>query len=204
MSVLPFQFFDSYTRTVFEVGEEFTLGGDCPDRDPSLIPPFDQAAQGAIWQDDPLLVPRPTLHEILLSNVLPDKANAQFACQIVEIAIGNGYEGRDAPPPLGPAHDPTMPIQADFTNAAPSIGFMEGTSLKLVASGGNIADWRWIILYKSSANNATHQKDAALVGFWDQGETIIITDGQTHQFKFNGADVDAVGDILKVTLTPDT
>jgi len=146
----------------------------------------------------------------MLSNVLPDKANARFGCEITEIAIGNGYVGRNTlreppviPGPAGEDHTPAISCEVAFTNAAPSIGFMEGTSVKLTASGGNIADWRWIILYISSFDNPTHQKDGPLVGFWDHGSPVILTDGQTHEFRFDGALVGAVGNILKVTASPD-
>lgn len=181
----------------------------CPDRFPSLIPPEDMRSDGAQWQQTiGVSAPLSSIHEIMLSNTLPDKALDQFICQIEEIAIGNGYQGTQHPiVPFdqgGPLlAQPTLSINSAFTNVDPAIGFMEGISLRLTASGGNIADWRYIILYVATQPNPTHVHDAPLVGFWDQGEPVTITDGQTHAFKFDLAELDNVGDILKVTRIQD-
>ncbi len=244
MSILQFQFFDSYSRMLVNGGEVFSTGppgcsnplpgrpeelchdgqGDdahpigleiCPDRHFSLIPPQQMRSDGAQWQQTAFGASPPapiasdtSVHEIMLSNTLPDKALDQFACQIEEIAFGNGYQGSQHPiTPAGfggpTGFFPTLPVNNDFTNAAPAVGFMEGTSLRLTASGGNIADWRYIILYINSQPNPTHVHDGPLVGFWDHGVPVTITDGQTHAFKFDLAPLDAVGNILKVTRIQD-
>ena len=220
MSILPFQFFDSYTRALFNHGENTPTGPpgcpqlgfdcnvgtfpNCPDRDPSIVPPNQMRHLPGVW-DGGLLGGIEAFHEIMLTNVLPRKTQDQFVCQLEEIAIGNGYIGNQHPLSNPPPLDyQSMPINENFTNAAPSIGIMEGISFKLTASGGNIADWRWIILYLSSQHNPTHRNDSPLVGFWDQGNVVTLTDGQTHEFRFNGADVEDVGNILKMTATPDT
>ena len=152
--------------------------------------------------------PLSNIHEILLSARSPDKVLDQFVCQVEEIEFGNGYQGSQHPivrfDQGGPLlANPSLSIESDFTNADPALGFMEGTSLRLTASGGNIADWRYIILYIATQNNPTHVHDSPLVGFWDVGEVVTITDGQTHAFKFNLADLDDVGNILKITRTED-
>ncbi len=237
MALLQFQFFDSYSREVVQGGEVYSTGAPgcanpdpgrperlcndgtgagieegleiCPDRHFSLIPPQDMRSNGAQWQEViGASASLSSIHEILLSNTLPDKALDQFVCQIEEIAFGNGYQGSQHPitPPGfgGPLlAQPSLPVRNNFTNVDPAIGFMEGTSIRLTASGGNIADWRYIILYLATQNNPTHVHDSPLVGFWDHGEVVTITDGQTHAFKFDLAPLDAVGDILKVTRTQD-
>lgn len=181
----------------------------CPDRHFSLIPPQDMRSQGGQWQEViGANAALSSIHEIMLSNTLPDKALGQFVCQIEEIAFGNGYQGSQHPiTPVGFGGpllaQPSLPVLNNFTNVDPAIGFMEGTSIRLTASGGNIADWRYIILYLATQNNPTHVHDSPLVGFWDQGEVVTITDGQTHAFKFDEALLDSVGNILKVTRTQD-
>ncbi len=181
----------------------------CPDRFSSLIPPNQMRSNGAQWQEDiGASAVLSSICEILLSNTLPDKALDQFVCQIEEIAFGNGYQGSQHPiTPFdqgGPLlAQPTLPVLNNFTNVDPAIAFMEGTSIRLTASGGNIADWRYIILYVATQPNPTHVHDSPLIGFWDQGEVVTITDGQTHAFKFDLAELDNVGDILKVTRIQD-
>ena len=184
----------------------------CPDRHFSLMPPGhtgQMRSDGPRWQEDLSgVAPSPSAIEILLSARSPDKVLDQFVCQVEEIPFGNGYAGSQhplTPPGFGGPNPPTpaLSINANFSNAAPAIGFLQGTSMRLTASGGNIADWRYIILYISSQPNPTHVHDGPLIGFWDQGEPVTITDGQTHAFKFDLADLDVVGDILKVTRTED-
>jgi len=189
--------------------------GICPDRHISLLPgpPFFHTGQmrsdGPRWTEDLSGVsPSPSVIEILLSARTPDKILDQFVCQVEEIPFGNGYQGSQHPitPPNQGGPNPSLPtlsVNANFSNADPAIAFLEGTSMRLTASGGNIADWRYIILYIASQPNPTHVHDGPLVGFWDQGEPVTITDGQTHAFKFNLADLDVVGNILKVTRTSD-
>lgn len=100
--------------------------------------------------------------------------------EIAEIAAGNGYAG---------------PV--DTLNTFSNVGkvyTMFGRSFLLTAAGGDIAEWRHILLY----NEETLVKVDPLVCHWDHGNGIIIPNGSTHEILFGGAPVGQDGPILEI------
>ena len=100
--------------------------------------------------------------KVMLTNVAPVATNSVFA-DLTEIAAGNGYTAGGA------------------TVAQSSSAQSSGT-YKLViadptftASGGNMADFRYAVLYNSTP------AAGSLIAFWDYGATITVTNGNSFQ-----------------------
>jgi hypothetical protein len=105
---------------------------------------------------------------VALSNVAPVNTNTVLA-DITQIAAGNGY--------------------ATGGNAATQVSSVQTAGVyKLIlndvtftASGGSIATFRYIVLYN---NTATSDE---LVGWYDFGTAVNITDGNSFVVDFDGA-----------------
>jgi hypothetical protein len=106
--------------------------------------------------------------KILLTNTAPVATNT-IKSNITEIAAANGYTAGGA--------------TATFVSGTD----MSGT-YKLVlapaswtASGGPIGPFEWAVLYNSSVPNGN------LIGWWDYGATITLTNGNTFTLSFDQA-----------------
>jgi hypothetical protein len=100
--------------------------------------------------------------KFMLSDVTPTSANAVKA-DITEIAAGNGYSAGGA----------SAGLVSDGQT---------GGTYKLVlsqpiftASGGAIAQFRYIVLYNSTAASGN------LIGWWDNGSEVNVTNGNAYQ-----------------------
>jgi hypothetical protein len=100
--------------------------------------------------------------KMMLSDSAPVATNA-VKTDITEIANGNGYSTGGA----------TATLVSD--------GQSSGT-YKLVlsqplftASGGSIAQFRYIVLYNSTAASGN------LIGWWDNGAEVVVTNGNSFQ-----------------------
>jgi hypothetical protein len=106
--------------------------------------------------------------KVALSNTAPSASNAVLA-DITEIAAGNGYSAGGG--------------AAAFVSGAQS-----GGSYKLVlsnvtfsASGGAIASFRYAVLYNSTPTSPLKP----LIGWYDYGTTVSITNGNSFQVQFD-------------------
>jgi hypothetical protein len=115
---------------------------------------------------------------VYLSNTSPDKAADVAKADLAEIATGNGYTG---------------PIDTQQTFAeASGVGTITGTKIVIIASGGSIAQFTYLVLY----NDSTTSPLDALICWWDFG-AIDLADGESVTFLFNNGN--PTGTIFTVT-----
>jgi len=113
---------------------------------------------------------------VYLTNVTPDKVNDLVKADLAEIAIGNGYAG---------------PVDLSVTfSRIRKINTYFGESFLLSATPGDIAEWRYVVLYNVTIG--------PLIGFWDHGIAVNITNGNTHEILFNSAPVGVPGTIFTI------
>ncbi len=113
--------------------------------------------------------------KIMLSNTAPSASNT-IKSDITEIAAGNGYTAG------GTAVTVTASAQTGGTYK------LVGNDVTFTASGGDIATFRYVILYNDTATNDE------LIGYWDYGATVDITSGNSFD-----VDLDQANGILTLT-----
>jgi len=104
--------------------------------------------------------------KIALSDVAPVATNTQLL-NITQIATGNGYASG------GSAVTITSSAQTSGTYR------LIGNDLVFTASGGSIAQFRYVVLYNSTATNSE------LIGWYDFGSEVNITVGNTFTVDFD-------------------
>jgi len=107
--------------------------------------------------------------KVLLTNVAPVATNSVKA-DLTEISAGNGYS-------------------AGGTTATFSSGAQTSGTYKLVladvtftASGGSINTFRYAVLYNDTPTSPADP----LIGWWDYGANITITNGNSFTVDFDG------------------
>jgi hypothetical protein len=105
--------------------------------------------------------------KVSLTNVAPDLAANRVLADLTEIATGHGYSAG------GAAVGSTGYAQTGG-NAA-----LTGSNVTFTASGGNIASFRYAVLYNSTASGGP------LIGMWDYGSSIVISGTFTVSFGAN-------------------
>jgi hypothetical protein len=104
---------------------------------------------------------------VYLSNTIPSASGDTTKADLAEISTGNGYTG---------------PIDTQQTWAEVSgTGTVTGTKFTIVAAGGAIAQFQYIVLYSPTSSDN-------LIAWWDLGVLIDLLDGETLTLKFNGGD----------------
>lgn len=100
--------------------------------------------------------------KILLTNTLPSASNAVLA-DITEISAANGYSAGGA--------------TAAFVSGAQSAGTYKLVlgAVTFTASGGSFGPFRYAVLYNSSPTSPLKP----LIGYWDNGVSISVTDGNS-------------------------
>lgn len=90
---------------------------------------------------------------------------------LTEIAAGNGYTagGEDA--------------QNTWAESS-GTGTLTGTKIVWTASGGAIANFRYVTLYNDTQTSPADP----LILFWDYGSTLTINNGETFTVKWNNGD----------------
>lgn len=106
--------------------------------------------------------------KILLSNVTPN-VGAGLKVNWVEIAAGNGYEAGGA----------TVTV----TSSSQSNGEFKliANNVVITATGGSIGPFRYLILY----NNTPGFPAGPGIGWWDNGSSITLADGQFFELQFS-------------------
>jgi len=106
--------------------------------------------------------------KVMLSNVAPVATNAVLA-DLTEIAAGNGYSAGGS--------------AAAFVSGAQTSGTYKLvlSNVTFTASGGSIATFRYAVLYNSTPASPLKP----LIGYYDYGTTISITNGNSFQVQFD-------------------
>lgn len=105
--------------------------------------------------------------KVMLTNTAPTSANSVKA-DITEISAGNGYTAG------GQAVTILTSSQTGGTYTA-----TVNQTLTWAASGGNIANFRYAVMYNDTAASKN------LVGWWDYGSSISPAAGETFQWVMN-------------------
>lgn len=109
--------------------------------------------------------------KVMLSDVAPIATNA-VKTDITEITAANGYSAG------GTATTPTL------SNASGTEKLV-GTNVVFTAAGGAIAQFRYVVLYSSTASD--------LISWWDFGSEVNLASGATFTVTF-----DATNGILQI------
>lgn len=104
--------------------------------------------------------------KVLFSNIAPNVATNQIRADASEIAAGNGYTAGGILIPI------TTVRTAGVDRVFP-------TNSSITAIGGNIANFRYSILYNSTAVNQP------LIGYADYGSEIVITNNSIFEITFD-------------------
>jgi hypothetical protein len=104
--------------------------------------------------------------KVMLSDVAPVATNT-IKSNITEIVAGNGYTSGGITAPFVSGNDTSGVYK--LVLAAPS----------LTASGGNIAQFRYAVLYNSTTANGN------LIAWFDYGAEINLTNGNTFTIAFD-------------------
>ena len=110
-----------------------------------------------------------------LTNTAPNASTGAVFGDISEIAAGNGYSAGGA----------TATFAVSETSGTAIIG---GTSSSATfsASGGDIATFRYAVLYNSSVSSPLNQP---LVGYADYGSAVTVTSGNIFEISVSVAGV---------------
>lgn len=103
--------------------------------------------------------------KVYLSNVAPDAAADSVKADLAEITAGNGYTAGGAD------------VQNAASTATGTITVV-GTDVTWVASGGAIAQFRYVVLYNDTAASDN------LIGWWDNGSAVDLADGDSFKADF--------------------
>ncbi len=104
---------------------------------------------------------------IYLSNATPDAAADSIKADLAEIATGNGYTGPED-------------TQQTWAEAA-GVGTLTGTEVVILAAGGAIAQFRYVVLYNDTPTSPVDP----LISWWDYGSALDLADGESLTIKFN-------------------
>ena len=108
--------------------------------------------------------------KVYLTNAAPSAADDSVKADLAEIATGNGYTGAVSVENVGAEATGT------FT--------LTGTKVTITASGGAIAQFRYVVLFNDDAASDE------LIGWWDYGSAVDLASGESFTIKFNNGDPD--------------
>ena len=110
--------------------------------------------------------------KVALSNTAPVSTNTILS-NITQISAGNGYTSGGTATTISLAN-------------ATGTETVSGTQTVFTASGGSIGPFRYAVLYNDTATNKN------LVGYFDYGAALTLTDGDTFTVKFSNATPGAI------------
>lgn len=105
--------------------------------------------------------------KVMLSNTAPDLAANTVKADITEISAGNGYSAGGAT---------AGSVTWTETGAGTGVWRFNFADVTFTASGGAIATFRYVILYDDTPTSPADP----LVGMWDHGAAVNITDGNQY------------------------
>ncbi len=97
--------------------------------------------------------------KIMLTNVAPVAGNS-IKTDITDIAAGNGY-----------AAGGSVIASSSYTQTS-GVGKLIGNAVTFTASGGDMAAFRYAVIYNDSATNKE------LLGWYDYGVSVTLHDGE--------------------------
>ena len=106
--------------------------------------------------------------KVLLTNTAPAATNAVKA-DLTEISADNGYSAGG-----------TATTMSDSTNSGTAKA--TATDVTFTASGGSIGPFRYAVLYNDTPSSPLKP----LVGWWDYGAALTLTDGNQFVVDFDG------------------
>jgi hypothetical protein len=106
--------------------------------------------------------------KVALTNTAPNVATHTVLADITEIAAGNGYSAGGAD------------TQNDGSESG---GTVTGVDVTFTASGGAIANFRYVVLY----NDTPASPADPLIGYWDAGTTITLNSGDSFTVNFGAS-----------------
>lgn len=107
---------------------------------------------------------------VYLSNTAPSASADSVKADIAEIAGGNGYTA----------------LGEDITNTwseASGTGTLAGTDVVWTASGGAIAQFRYVVVYNDTPTSPADP----LVCWWDYGSAVDVASGETFTVDFGAS-----------------
>jgi hypothetical protein len=111
--------------------------------------------------------------KLVLSNTAPSLSNTVLT-DITQITTGNGYSGPIA-------------LTSQSYSQSSGVGILLAADLTIAASGGNIAAFRYVVLYNDTASGDP------LIQYWDLGSALTIVNGVTETI-----DLDGTNGLLKI------
>lgn len=114
---------------------------------------------------------------VMLTNTAPSASLDAVLADLTEISAGSGYSAG------GNAVTITASGQASGTYK------LEGDDVDFVASGGSIGPFQYAVLYNGTPTSPADP----LIGWWDYGAPVTLTDGNTFR-----VDVSAANGILQL------
>lgn len=109
--------------------------------------------------------------KVMLTNTAPVATNSVKA-DLTEISTGNGYSG--------PITITKGGYQGYYN--PPDYG-LEGQKITITATG-NVAEFRYVVLYNDTPTSPADP----LIGWWDYGSAVNLTNTDTFDIKFDNQD----------------
>ncbi len=106
--------------------------------------------------------------KFMLTLVTPTASNS-IRADLTEIAAGNGY-----------AAGGEAVVIASSEQVAGAYSWVGGNSPVITATGGAIADFRYVVLYNDTST------DGKLIGYYDYGSTLTVSEDETFTINANG------------------
>lgn len=108
--------------------------------------------------------------KVYLTNATPDQTADTVKADLAEISAGNGYTagGADA--------------QNDLSESG-GTATCTGVDIVFTAAGGSIGPFRYAVLYNDTPTSPADP----LIGYWDYGSAVTLTDGQSLTVDFGAS-----------------
>jgi hypothetical protein len=102
----------------------------------------------------------------VLTNTAPSQANNTVLADVTQIANGNGYTTGGVT---------LSSVTWAETGAGTGVWRFNAADFSWTASGGDIATFRYVVIYDDTPSSPADP----LVGYWDYGAALNVTDGNT-------------------------
>ena len=106
--------------------------------------------------------------KVMLTNVAPVNTNTVKA-NLTEISAGNGYSAGGTPTTMS-------------TSTSSGTAKVTASDVTFTASGGNIATFQYVVLYNDTPTSPADP----LIGWYDYGTALTITNGNAFTVDFDG------------------
>ena len=107
--------------------------------------------------------------EVYLSNATPSASADAVKADLAEISTGNGYTG-------------PQDIQNDTSRTGGTTS-VTGVDVTITASGGSVGPFRYVVLQNTTPTSPADP----LIGWWDYGSSVTLSDGESFQIDFGSS-----------------